>query len=572
MSVTLGLERWRSYDPLSRWLRSGRRALLIAVALAALQAGLLLHTAYDKSDTIDEGTYLAAAALWAVHGDDETNREAPMLAKRAFAAALALVDDRLHETPPDFGGAEHWVLYDRGLDALRRNLLAARLTTIVATVLGGLLLWLAARRFGDGPAALTHGLYVLSPPILAHGALATLDGWLVAATCAFALALARFVERPTRGRGTVVGAAIGVACAAKAFGLGLWLPAVLLGVPALRARSAAKWSAFATAGLLAILGSVLAIWAVYGFRFTEVRVGVGPLSEGLVATTWPLPAGAWIEGVLWQLSHAGASHPSYLFGEAGEGWWWFFLAALALRTPIAAQVLVAARVFGSVRRQQAAHSVTDRGADRWLLDRYVDVALLSFPACLLIVTSGASTQLGLRYLLAGAPLVFLWLGRLLGDGANWRRAKLAAGCVLVLAIETAAAHPHHLMSFNRWAGGPEGGPRYLIVGADWGQDVARLARWQRDAGVDEIYFTHYAGSPTTWGVRSRPPPCRPTDGVYAIHAIEAHRPRFVEPGCLDWLLVELPDERLGYSIYIYEVDAERRARLEASTRQSPFWR
>lgn len=35
------------------------------------------------------------------------------------------------------------------------------------------------------------------------------------------------------------------------------------------------------------------------------------------------------------------------------------------------------------------------------------------------------------------------------------------------------------------------------------------------------------------------------------------------PGCLDWLTVEPPDERLGWSIYLYRVDAARIARLAA---------
>jgi hypothetical protein len=39
------------------------RAIAAACALVAVQAGMLAWAAYDKSDTIDEPTYLAAAAL-----------------------------------------------------------------------------------------------------------------------------------------------------------------------------------------------------------------------------------------------------------------------------------------------------------------------------------------------------------------------------------------------------------------------------------------------------------------------------------------------------------------------------
>jgi hypothetical protein len=60
-------------------------------------------------------------------------------------------------------------------------------------------------------------------------------------------------------------------------------------------------------------------------------------------------------------------------------------------------------------------------------------------------------------------------------------------------------------------------------------------------------------------------PCEPTEGAYALHAIEVHRPQFgLKPGCIDWLTVEPPDARIGSSIYLYAVDAARIARLRGA--------
>ena len=132
------------------------------------------------------------------------------------------------------------------------------------------------------------------------------------------------------------------------------------------------------------------------------------------------------------------------------------------------------------------------------------------------------------------------------------------------AAESVAVHPHHLMFFNVWAGGPVGGPRYLIHGDDWGQDQRRLGEWIRQRSPDGVFYTYYAGMPEKWGVRYRAPPCTPRRGVYALHAVEVHRPRRIEAGCLDWLTVEPPDERIGYSIYIYFVNKERMERLIAA--------
>jgi hypothetical protein len=132
------------------------------------------------------------------------------------------------------------------------------------------------------------------------------------------------------------------------------------------------------------------------------------------------------------------------------------------------------------------------------------------------------------------------------------------------AAESLAVHPHHLMFFNLWAGGPKGGPRYLVHGDDWGQDQRRLGEWIQRHSPDGVFYTYYTGMPEKWGVRYKPPPCTPRRGVYALHAVEVHRPRRMEAGCLDWLTVEPPDERIGYSIYIYYVNKDRLDRLIAA--------
>jgi hypothetical protein len=171
----------------------------------------------------------------------------------------------------------------------------------------------------------------------------------------------------------------------------------------------------------------------------------------------------------------------------------------------------------------------------------------------------------------------LWVGR---GWADARRAFGRAGpllCLVLLAsgaAEVLARHPHHLMFFNAWAGGPANGPRYLIHRLDWGQDKRRLGRWLRAHGVKRVYYAPYGGEPAQWGIHHEPVPCEPTLGVYALHAVHVHRPTLnLKPGCVDWLTVEEPDERIGYSIYVYRVNAERLLRLrKARNTMKPFWR
>ncbi len=546
-----------------------RRAAAQAVwplLLLGAQLTLLLRTAWDKSDTADEPVYLASAFAQWRFSDFSGNCESPALPKWGFALALRISDASMFA--PDWRRGHH-PLWSRPLPQTRRNLFAARAATALVTTLAGLLLYLCALRFSLAAARLCLALWAFSPSVLASGSLATLDAWAAAGVALATWTGVRLLERASWGRAAGLGAALALAAACKVTTLGLLpLALVVLVVAARRmpglARPLPLAARLATSAALAF---ALTLAAVYGFAFGTLRTDTlcGKSVEGLGAhVLGPLPFTPWLEGLLAQVLHGRQGHRSYLFGEVGfEGWWWFYLAALALKTTLGAQGLWLLRAAALWRRppQRAA----------WLLE----AGLLFYPLLLLVVMSAGRAQNGIKYLLPAFPLALLALGRALDEArVAFGRRGVRAACALALlgALESLALHPHHLMFFNLWAGGPEGGPRYLVHGDDWGQDQRRLAAWQRQRRPWKLYYTTYNGNPHHWGVFAEPPPCQPRPGFYALHAIEVHRPKNTPAGCLDWLTVEPPDERLGYSIYLYQVNRARIERLLAERGQiEPFW-
>jgi len=528
--------------------------------LAGIQAALLAHTAWDKSDTVDEPVYLAAAVSQWVSRDFVPNCESPALPKWGFALALRLVDADVLQTKGPHP------LWSRSTEDLRRNLFAARLATVAVTTLGGLALWLAARRFGERAALLTHALWCFSPSVLAAGALATLDAWVASLCAVVLLAAVRFVEAPGPARAAAVGLALGFGAASKVTALGL---APLLVVAGglwlwLRARAEKRpWIGDAVrSGVALALAWLLALWAIYAFSVGEIEVGT---EMGPGRRLGPLPFPAWFQGLHEQWQHGRGGHLNYLFGEVGfTGWWWFYLAALAFKTTLGAQGLVLLRLGAWLRRPPERKRLL------------TDLLLLSWPALLLVVLSWGKTQNGIKYLLPAFPFFLAWAGRGIDDAARafpaWG-ARATVALFLLGASETLRLHPHHLMFFNLWAGGPEGGPRYLIHGDDWGQDLRRLVEVQRKRRLIPLYYTRYTGEPTKWGLIYDRPTCTPRPGWYALHAVEVHRPKRIAAGCLDWLTVEPPDARIGYSIYLYKVDKKRIERLVAERgTKAPFWR
>jgi len=530
--------------------------LVLALVMAGVQALLLVSTARDKSDTVDEDIYLPAAAILWAHHDFGVNPDSPVLPKWAFALAMRAVEPALGDTPTEMARAENYVLWYRGRAHVERILFAARLTTITVTVLGGLLLWRVALRFGAVPGFVAHALWCFSPAVLAAGSLATLDAWVTAFVIALTWATARYLESPRSARGAIVGLCAGLAVACKITALGAAGVAILVcawRAARLATESGRPWVRPALAAVaVAAAGGALTLWMLYGFT-------VGP--AGVVAVA-PFPA--WITGALEQVGHGARGHRGYLFGETGlGGWWYFYPVALALKTTIGAQVLAVLLVIAWALRRP-------RGTDLLL-----DAALWAYPVLLIVVMSLGRTQLGLRYILPAYPLAMLWAGRTFPSlrvfGARW--GPMAGALALTVGIAGALrVHPHYLMFFNSWIGGPDNGPQYLVIGDSIGQDQKRLADWQAAQGLSSIYYTRYSGRPEYWGIAYSAPPCRPQSGVYALEAIEVHRPRRIEAGCLDWLTVEPPDERIGYSIYVYRVDRERADRLRKIETPVPFWK
>jgi hypothetical protein len=540
-----------------------RPAWAPAALLLAMQAALLVGIARDKADTVDEGTYLRRSAHLLPLAGTRAVPDFWLSPQWAYALALSLVDSS--------GDSPGRVTQDPA--GFPRVLFAARLSSIAGTVVAGLLLWLAARRFGEPVAFVTLTLWTFSPTVLAHGSLVTLDGWSASFACCVLWAAIRFVERPLSSRAAVLGVPLALALATKATAAALVPLAV--GLVAYGGwRFGARRMALHQVSLG--LSCFFTLWACYAFSVgpvrTDLKLGarsqtvLGPLGLEAGVRDWSVPFPVFWETILSQASFASAGQISYLFGEVrvGRGWWWFYLAALALKTTLGAQVLALLRLVAWAKAPPPRSALA------------VDVALLLFPVLLFLQLSVVPAQSGIRYLLPAYPFGLLWLGRAWPDleRAFARPGLITGGAAVFLGVAASLmVFPHSLMFFNAWAGGPMGGPRYLVHGDDWGQDQRRLGLWQKQNGLFEIYYAAYFGHPRIWGIRYQVPPCEPRKGVFALHVQEIYRNRLLPKGCLDWLTLEPPDEHIGYSIYLYVVDKTRLQRLTAScAKEHPFWR
>lgn len=471
------------------------RWCLPAVVLAALVGLVLLgDSLWQSSATYDEVRYLHVAARWWRTGDQDqiTRMGSPLLFWK------------LQQTPVlwllDHAGHRAWVDDPERFQSelLPRVRLGCLWIWLVA--LGLTSLW-SRRLYGPRAMALGAWLFVLSPNLLAHGNLATMELPLTAATTAMFFFFWRFLERGTRrdfGAAAVLG---GLAWSCKfttviippILGVIWWVDRYRRGerrVVRLTLSVAGAMTGFVVVMLVSNWGltgfATLSISNQRGDHPELVRLfgpRLGPRVGGLVET--PIPQD--LAGFVNQLLRQREGGPSYLLGERRQkGWRHYYFVALAVKVPLTFWLLA---------------------AGRWLLRRRIASkgSAVMLPAVavlfLAIAAAGSSRNYGVRYLLPLAPLAIVWVSGLAEGGRGAR--VLAAIGLLAQAVAVASVYPHELTYFNAAAGGPVGGRRVLAdSNLDWGQGLRSLVRLQHSQPAFRDLTLYYFGDtdPAYYGV------------------------------------------------------------------------
>jgi hypothetical protein len=146
-----------------------------------------------------------------------------------------------------------------------------------------------------------------------------------------------------------------------------------------------------------------------------------------------------------------------------------------------------------------------------------------------------------------------------------------SGTALLLAwyaYESLSIYPHYLAYFNQMIGGPRNGHLYLVdSNLDWGQDLKGLKEYMVREGVSRVKLSYFGtADPGQYGIDYDALPSflvpEAWEGslslkkgdVLAVSATNLY-PLYVDLGPLAaYLLNSAPKDRIGYSIFIYELD------------------
>jgi hypothetical protein len=502
------------------------REFVALVALLAAMVALMWQPMQEEVATRDEPLFLGAGYTYLKGMGLHIDPEQPPLAKEWSALPLLFMDVKISERAgknldPQWGdpetrtwsdqhvsvqtlfplGRDSWyfrpmaegnafgnlLLYDGTNDA-EKLLFAGRLMQVVLTLLTGAVIFFWVRKLAGGEAAVFGAaLWVFNPIPLAYGHLILTD---MGATLTFLLGVwsfSKFLEKPTSSRAVLVGLATGGAFLMK-------FTAVLLG-PIYAAMILVQWwksppqreqwgiiaKVFVLAGIVAgvtILAGYAPHWSSAPYLPPEqaARMGVPWWFQQFRSCLIPPD---FFKGLICQISHSRLGHWAYLRGQwRREGWWYYYLVALGLKSPIPWLLLLAGGFFlglSTVRRSTAA-----------------SVAPWIAAAVYLGFAMSNKINIGVRHLLPMIGLLTVGMAAVIGSQPRMVRIGAWLLCSW-LAVTALFAHPDYIKYFNEIAGGKHRGYRYLLdSNLDWGQDVKPLKRYLDEQHIGHIY-QYYCG-------------------------------------------------------------------------------
>ena len=497
-----------------------------------------------ESQTWDEGIHLIAGYAYLRTGDYSLSPEHPPLGRVLCALPLLALDLEFNPAtliPPGI---------DAGRDFVYRNRISpdiilgtARSMTVVLTLLfAAWIAWWTAKRFGPVPALIALTLFCFDPNIIAHGRYITTD--LIAAFTIFLVCTLwiDYLDAPTWQRMVLTGVALGAALASKNSAVFL-IPVVI--VAGLWKR---RWRG--TLGALAIGFVVLLL--VYAPEIW--RIGqAGPLLPHLqrkgfaaevlanVAQALHLPNWSYLVGIDQLLELNMTGEPAYLLGQLGNhGWWYYFPVAFLVKTPVGTLLALAVTAALAWRMRE----------QRWVLMVLAAVPLAFFAICV-----QSQITIGHRHILPIYAFLFVLAGVVLE-----RHRRLAVMLGVLVVVESAAIYPYYLSFFNRAVGGPEAGGKYLVdSNLDWGQDGKRLGAYLAKNHINRVCLSYFGNLDLLrYGIEFQPMPMRPEDAdcIAAVSATPLHG-LYVKPEETAWLQGKTPMDRVGYSIFVYDLRKHR---------------
>ena len=515
------------------------------------------------NDTADEAVHISSGLeMWRNARCPSETHHPPLAAVAvALPAYLAGLGQSDRQRPMD----HHNLWTNREPEFYWRTLSMARLGNLIFAPFLLVYVYLWGRHiYGPAAGLVAAALASFSPNLLAHASLATLDFGGATTIFVSAYYLWRWSRQPGLRNCLLAAVTFAVAVLTK-FSAFIFLP-LMTALFFLHARwrqqpwqPSTRWQAAAKRGALFLGIAGLVVWSGYLFEvgpLPPAQIPPLPGSFGQYVESaidfftrhGSLPAPHFVRGILDVMALNARGCAGYLLGELRQsGWWYYFPAALAVKTTLPLLFLVTIGVGLWVvngERQQA----------RPALDPLLAAAMA------LAVCMCSRINVGIRHILVIYPFFALVASGLFVGAGQVRSTgkRLLLGLAIALAVwhaaESLLGHPDYLAYFNQIARGRE--EQFLLdSNLDWGQDLERLRRYLDENRITTVYLSYFGRTdPRRLGIagaRSLEPGLLPVGWVAVSKNHLAGLKR--DKSDLAWLAGHSPTARIGKSILVYHL-------------------
>ena len=595
---------------------SNRLTYIIAGILLTTMFFLCAFSMKDDSATMDEVAHLPAGYSYLTQKDMRLNPEHPPLIKDLAAIPLLFIKGIKFPSEIDAWQKDindQWTfgfnfLYGMGNPA-DQMIFWGRIPMILILILLGFYIFKWTKElFGNKVAILSLFLFSFSPTFLAQGRLVTTD---VGAATGVFIATYYFIKalnNPSKRNIILSGVSFGLAELCK-FSVILLIPFfVFLVLIWWLVKSGNLKQTFKILILVFIIGYLL-IWPIYQYHVWNYPVQKQVQDATVFLSAYPdfiqkpilwlaqkpilRPYAQYLTGLFMVFHRAAFGQTTYFLGQVSNlGWKNYFPVVYSIKEPLAFHILtLIALLYAAWSIKKPFWVNLFPGVKNWIKSRFSEFAIICFILLYWVVSLTSNLNIGVRHLLPVFPFTFVLVSVAITHLLEDLKPGLKPYIYIVLgilifwqAVSVISIYPHFLAYANEIVGGPNNLYIYTVdSNLDWGQDLKRLKKWVDENKIEKIYVDYFGGGDARyylkekfapwWGTRD---PREFEKGNYlAVSAtfLQGGRgkpvPGFNQPyGYYNWLNKYTPVARIGYSIFIYQIEETNVSSLDSAKASS----
>src|SRR3989344_3956068 len=519
---------------------------LTAVVLLGIVFFLPLFSAQNFSPATDEITHLPSGYSYWKTGEITLNPQHPPLVKLAAAFPLLFMDLDFDNNDPNLIGPirNEWAFGQNLLSSnnMDKLLLWGRLSVMLISILLGFYIYKwASELFNYRAGIFSLFLYAFMPVIIANAQFVTTDLALACFSFITFYYLWRFIKFNKKRQLAFSGIFLGLALGSK-FSATVFMPVIALFI-------------------------LVYVWRRGGELNTKIRRLVN-LSLIIVVPAFiilyftylmPSDLGFYIKGLRTIYADWKPGYQFYLNGNfSPDGWWYYFLEAFLLKTPIPALIVFAVSILLYKKIKM----------DGW------SKALVFLPMLFFaLVTSIKAHNISVRYFIPVIPFLVLYAGGIVKIFNfqflifnKFSITNLKVFIILLLSgwyiLSAVLIYPNYMPYFNELVGGSKNGYKYLDdSNIEWGHDLKRLGKYQASNPDTKVIYSWRNSSPEDYGVKNlliaddsgwwREPEGRDIVNTFLLIRMQLLSKQRDDPS-LNWLALYEPVDKIGQSFFIYD--------------------